>query len=84
MRRQQFDALAVARKGFTAVGVDGDFQHTLAVGIDVLCQHGELALQAKHQAPGFAQAFVPIFMTERRGRRGAEERLADQRFILPG
>ncbi|MNF60226.1 hypothetical protein D3C76_657460 [compost metagenome] len=82
MCRQQFDALAVARKGFTAAGLDGDFQHLLAVGIDVLCQHGEFALQTQHQAPGFAQAFTPVFVAEFRCRRGAEEGFTDQLFIL--
>ncbi|MNO60790.1 hypothetical protein D3C76_514170 [compost metagenome] len=84
VRGQQLDALAVAGKGFTAVGVDGDFQHLPAAGIDVLCQLGEFALQAKHKAPRLTQAFASIFITEGRCRRGAEERLADQPFILPG
>ncbi|MNM55412.1 hypothetical protein D3C81_665500 [compost metagenome] len=82
--RQQFDAFAIGAKAFTAVGIDGDVQDLLAIGIDVFGEHGELALQTQHQAPGFTQAFVPVFIVERRCRRGAEKGLADQRFIFPG
>ena len=84
VRRQQHDALAVDRKGFTTVGVDGNLQHALTGDIDVFGEHGELPLQFKHQAPRFAQAFTPIFIAEGRGGRSAQEGLADQRLVFSG
>ncbi|MNV00423.1 hypothetical protein D3C71_905840 [compost metagenome] len=84
VRGQQHDALAVDRKGFTTVGVDGDLQHALARDVDVLGQHGEFAVQLEHQPPRFVQAFTTKFIAEGRGARGAKEGLANQPFVFPG